>query len=119
VPAIIAAIGTGVAVVLGAYNKVSLSMANRRIESIKKTGEATHTLGNSAMGAQILTRVESLKASAIIAHRLAVVTGQEADLTVAKALDVQVESALREFHDHQTKQAVVDAQINFNGGLTS
>lgn len=101
---IITATFAGIAVCFGAWNA-------HRIESVKKTAEATHTLSNSAMGGQILGKVQALTASAVVARRLAQVTNSPADFANAAALDVQVAAAATEYQTHVSNQAVVDSKI--------
>jgi hypothetical protein len=68
---------------------------SKKLDRISETGEKTHTLVNSNMGAQ-------LKLNATVTHRLAMLTGdpvdEEAAVLSKKMLD-----------EHEAKQAVVDS----------
>jgi hypothetical protein len=81
-----------------------------KTSAIKKVADATHTLSNSAMGAQLLANVQNLEALGVLAHRFAQ-NGVEADIAYAAAIDVRVEAAKEEYQDHIRKQAVVDSKV--------
>lgn len=103
VPGIIAALASGVAMVLGAVNKIQL-------EGVKRVADATHTLSNSAMGQQLVTNLATMEALSVVLHRIAAGQGGvEADVEAAKAIDVRVAAAKKEYTEHLIKQAVVDA----------
>lgn len=106
---IITSVFAGIAAIIGAINIGKINRAERKIESVRKTGEATHELSNSAMGQQLLTNVELLAELSVQAHRFAAVTKEAADLATAQAFDVKVEAAKKLYETHVRKQAVVDA----------
>jgi hypothetical protein len=108
---IITGVGSCVAAVGSIVNGWRLTRTNKELKSVRKTGEATHTLSNSAMGEQIKTKLETFRAMSVIAHRLALVTGTEGDHASAEALDVQVELVAKELSEHVARQAAVDARI--------
>jgi hypothetical protein len=66
-----------------------------KVIDVQKVGEATHTLVNSNMGAQLLLSKTALQ-------RIADLTHDQADIQAA-------ETAVRMYAEHQAKQAVVDA----------
>lgn len=110
-PATIAAIFAGVASIVGTIVTHRKSVENgQELAKVKKTGEATHTLTNSAMGAQLLTTVELLQAQAVQAHRIAALTHEDADEATAEALEVKVKAAQEVYQKHMTNQAIVDAK---------
>jgi hypothetical protein len=84
-------------------------IADKKLEKIKKTGEAIHTLSNSAMGAQLKKNVQFAKANAILYHRLAVISGIPSDLAAAMAADVVTESEVELLNTHLAQQAKVDS----------
>ena len=111
VAGIITSVGTLTVGIISILNHFSIKAGNKEINSVKKTGEATHTLSNSAMGAQLAINVELLQALSVQAHRFATMTGQEGDTATAKAFDVRVTGAQKLYQEHLTKQAVVDAEL--------
>jgi hypothetical protein len=110
-PASIAAFAAGVAAVIGAVNKRDIGTVRKELVSVKHTGEATHTLSNSAMGAQLQVNVATLEALSVVLHRVAVTSKEEADAAAALAVDVRVDAAKKVLQDHLTKQAVVDSKV--------
>lgn len=71
--------------------------ANRQDEKLTKverTGDATHTLVNSAMSAQ-------LRLNAVMARRLATLTSDPADHALAATAEA-------EYHNHESQQRIVD-----------
>lgn len=84
--------------------------------AVKKTGEntekiaiATHTLSNSAMGAQLQTAVDDARALSVVFHSIARdKPGDAAALAAAQAADVKVEQRIRVLQDHLQKQSIVD-----------
>jgi ADP-ribosylglycohydrolase len=96
--------------ITGAFGIIHDRRIERKIDKVERVTEATHTLSNSAMGAQLLTKVELLQMLAVQAHRLAEVTKEAGDLTIAKAFEVQVEAAKKLYQEHVTKQAIIDAK---------
>jgi hypothetical protein len=110
-PATIAAAGAGIAAIIGAVkNNRDIAGVKKSLVKVEKTSEAIHTLSNSAMGAQLLTKVELLQMLAVQAHRLAEVTKEAADAAVAQSFEVQVAAAKKVYQDHLMQQAVVDAR---------
>jgi hypothetical protein len=95
--------------VITLVNSTVSAVTNRRLAKQGVVIDKVHILSNSAMGSQLLSKVELLKALAVFAHRLAE-TGTEADVAAAKALDVRVIAAQVEYQDHLIKQAKVDAK---------
>jgi hypothetical protein len=79
-------------------------------EKIKKTGEATHILSNSAMGEQKKLNVDFAKANAVLAHRIAVLTREEGDIDAATDADVRVKIQEDLYKAHLVQQAKVDAK---------
>jgi hypothetical protein len=79
------------------------------LNKVKKTGEATHMLSNSAMGAQLQDKVDVYKELAVMAHRLADYTSDPEAKAAAIACDVQVDKARLELREHLIRQAKVDA----------
>ena len=88
--------------VIGAWTAAKTSQ-------VKKIAEATHTLTNSAMGAQLLTNVQNLEALAVLAHRFAE-NNNESDIAAASAIDVRVAAAKALYQKHLINQATVDAK---------
>jgi hypothetical protein len=80
-----------------------------QLNKIKKTGEATHTLSNSAMGSQLQSKVETTQQIAVLSHRLAEYTKQPEAEAAAIAADLKVLQAKQEYQDHLIRQAKVDA----------
>jgi hypothetical protein len=91
-------IGTAALVIWGNYQA-------KRTQRIVRD---VHTLTNSAMGDQLLGKVELLEAMLVLAQRLAE-SGTDADIAAADALAVRVESAKVKYAEHQLQQARVDA----------
>jgi len=75
---------------------------------MNKTVDKVHTLTNSAMGKQLLDKVDLLKAMSVLAHA-ATTPGNDAAKAAADAIDKRVESAIDEYTKHELKQAKVDA----------
>jgi hypothetical protein len=100
----------GVAVI-SAWTAAKSAARDRKLESVKKTGEATHTLSNSAMGAQLKMNVTFARAAAVMARRLAEVTKQSGDTAAAAAADVQVIEQEAILQVHLIQQARVDAEL--------
>lgn len=98
----------GVAII-GLYTARQSKVATTEIASVKKTGEAVHVLSNSAMGAQLKINVQYAKAAALLAHRLAAVTGEKGDEAAAAALDLAVGEQEVLLNTHVIQQAKVDA----------
>jgi hypothetical protein len=94
---------------LVAWNSYQGARRDKKIESIKKTGEATHTLSNSAMGAQLKLNVEFAQSNAVILHRMADYTKTEGDAAAALAADVKLEAQKVIYQAHLVQQAKVDA----------
>ena len=80
-----------------------------KTQQIKKVADATHILSNSAMGQQLLSKVQILESLSVVAHRLAHTTNNSADTAAADAIDVRVQSAQQDYEKHQQRQAIVDA----------
>lgn len=76
--------------------RVEAKEGSNKLEAIAKVSEATHTLVNSNMGAQ-------LKLTAVATRRLAALTNDQADLDAADLAD-------KLLAEHEAKQAVVDSQ---------
>lgn len=79
------------------------------LNKVKKTGEATHLLSNSAMGEKYKDKVEICQKLAVLAHRLAEYTKQPEADAAALVADVDVEKAKRDLQEHLIRQAKVDA----------
>jgi len=77
---------------------------------IKKTGEATHMLSNSAMGEQKKLNVDFARRYAVQAHRIAEITNVDADKVAAEAADVVVKDQEMIYQQHLINQAKVDAK---------
>lgn len=85
----------------------------RKIESVKKTGEANHALGNSAKGAQLKLTALALDAAATYADRIADgADAQRGDKDAAVAAWIAAKEAHKLFEEHESKQADLDAQSN-------
>jgi len=112
IPLIIAAVGSGIAAILSSVAVIIGSLNKSTIESVKKTGEATHTLSNSAMGAQLLSSIADKEALAVVLHSVATKSGVLSDLEAAAAMDVRVEAAKKLYQEHVRNQAVVDAKLS-------
>ena len=85
-----------------------------KLESVKKTAEATHTLSNSALGALLQGGVDDAKEKAVLCHRLAEIAkaaGGDAsgDIAAAVAADLKVEQRIKLLQAHLIQQAKVDA----------
>jgi len=93
----------------GILDRIAQKARTKTLESIKETGEATHTLSNSSMGAQLKLNVVALRTAAVALHRLAVQTKADADIAAAKAADVAVHEAESILEIHLQRQAQVDA----------
>jgi hypothetical protein len=98
----------GVAVI-GAWTAAKQSARDKEVASIKKTGEAVHTLTNSAMGAQLKNAVVLAKQSAAFAHRVADSTKEAGDIAAAVAADTVVEDQEAILQIHLMNQAKADA----------
>jgi hypothetical protein len=121
IPLIIAAVGSGIAAILSSVAVIIGALNKTTIESVKKTGEvtnkisdATHTLTNSAMGAQLLSAIEDKQALSVVLHSNAKKSGVLTDLEAAQAMDVRVEAAKKLYQEHVRNQAVVDAKLGNN-----
>jgi hypothetical protein len=77
---------------------------------IKKTGEATHILSNSAMGEQKKLNVDFAKRYAVQAHRFADMTKLDSDIAAALAADIVVKEQEVIYNQHLIQQAKVDAK---------
>ncbi len=115
-PGIISSFFAGIAVIVGLFTKKEVSSVKKDVVSVKEdvvsvkaTGEANHTMSNSAMTNQIKATVAALTALSISQRRHAV-SGQLADIAAADAIDVQVEAARKLLEEHQTQQAILDAK---------
>src|ERR1700691_1573682 len=96
--------------VLSAWTASKQAGRDKKVESIKKTGEATHTLSNSAMAAQLKMNVQFATQTAVLAHRLADVTKQEGDVAASLAADIVVKEQEAILQKHLIAQAKVDAE---------
>ena len=74
----------------------STSKTEKKLDSIEKTGEESHVLVNSNMGA-------SLETIALLSRKVADETKLTADIAIA-------DSAERKFQEHLERQAIVDAK---------
>ena len=81
-----------------------------RQSKMAKVVQDVHTLTNSAMGKQLLDKVEMMQQQSVLAHRFAALTKSEADIAAAQAIDIRVASLKAEYEQHQKNQAKVDAQ---------
>lgn len=113
-PGIVAAFFAGIAAILGAINKGTITEVKKDVVAVKKevvsvkaTGEANHLLSNSAFGDQLKATLAALTALSISQHRHAA-NGLEAEIAAAKAIDVQVEAARIALDNHLAQQAIVD-----------
>ena len=97
--------------VLSAWTASKQAGRDKKVESIKKTGEATHTLSNSAMAAQLKMNVQFATQTAVLAHRLADVTKQEGDVAASLAADIVVKEQEAILQKHLIAQAKVDAEL--------
>jgi hypothetical protein len=77
---------------------------------IKRTGEATHLLSNSAMGEQKKLNVDFARRYAVQAHRFADMTNLDSDIAAAVAADVVVKEQESIYNQHLVQQAKVDAK---------
>jgi hypothetical protein len=82
----------------------------RKLEAVKKTGEATHKLSNSAMGAELQGRVDDAEVISLLFHRIAQLSGNApGDLEAATAADKKLEQRKKLLNQHLVQQAAVDA----------
>lgn len=93
-----------------AWNSRRSGKRDEQVASIKATGEATHILSNSAMGAQLKLNVSFARAVAVMAHRVATITKEDGDLASAEAADIQVHDQEAILQLHLIQQAKVDAR---------
>jgi phosphoribosylanthranilate isomerase len=98
----------GVAVI-GVWTANKTAKIKKVVDDTQKVAVATHTLSNSAMGAQLLNNVQTLESLSVFAHRLAE-SNNPSDIAAAVAIDVRVEAAKAEYQEHVKKQAVVDSK---------
>lgn len=96
--------------ILGAWTTYQSAKRDKEIASVKKTGEAIHTLSNSAMGAQLKKNVQFAQANATLAHRMAEITKESADIAAAIAADIVVKQEQELLQVHLIQQAIVDAE---------
>jgi hypothetical protein len=94
--------------IVGLTTAVLVAWNTWRQSKMAKVVRDVHTLTNSAMGKQLLDKVDLLKAMAVMS-RAAAVEGDVAAIAAADALDNRVESAVQEYTQHQLNQARVDA----------
>jgi hypothetical protein len=102
----IASLFTALLVVWTAYKTKQLQVV---ADSTKKTVDAVHTLSNSAMGATLKMNVQLAASNAVMAHRLAEITGQPGDAAAAVALDLKTKEHQAIYEAHLAQQAKVDA----------
>lgn len=79
------------------------------LNKVRRTGEATHKLSNSAMGQQLKDKVAFAKQVAVLSHQLANFTKEQTARSAAMAADVVVASAELEYRNHLIQQAKADA----------
>jgi hypothetical protein len=91
--------GTAILTVYGQYT----------LNKVKRTGEATHMLSNSAMGVQLQTKLDMAKELAVMCRRLADYTKQPEAEAASLAAEVKVALARTELQEHLIRQAKVDA----------
>jgi hypothetical protein len=116
-PVSLVVVGLGTAAIIGAFIKMAsvqtvvqgaLATMQGDLTSVKVTGEAVHTLSNSAMAAQLLVNVNLLKTLSQQAHRTYSLTKEEADQVAAKGFDDQLTAVEKLYTDHQVNQKAVD-----------
>jgi hypothetical protein len=93
---------------ISAWTAAKQANRDKQVLSIKRTGEATHTLSNSAMAAQLKMNVQFATQTAVLAHRLAESTKQEGDIAAALAADIVVKEQEAILQKHLIAQAKVD-----------
>lgn len=86
------------------------SRQEKKLESVKKTGELNHALGNSAKGAQLKLTALALDAAYVHAERVAKLTGQQGDKDAATAAGIAANEAHKLYDEHERRQAEADAQ---------
>ena len=84
------------------------------LSKVKQVAVATHTLSNSAMGAQLQSALDDAVAGAVQAHKLAELTNDPGYQAAALASDVKVVTRRALLQAHQVQQAKVDAQLNIS-----
>lgn len=102
--------------ITGVFTLVVQHRNTVKLDSVKKTGEATHDLSNSAMGAQLLAAIEDKQALSVVLHAVAKERGTPEALAAAQAQDVRVETAKKLYNEHQRNQAKVDAKHEMEAG---
>jgi hypothetical protein len=93
---------------ISAWTAAKQANRDKTVASIKKTGEATHTLSNSAMAAQLKMNVQFATQTSVLAHRLADVTKQAGDIAAAIAADIVIKEQEAILQKHLIAQAKVD-----------
>ena len=76
-----------------------------KVDKVEKTSNAIHVLTNSAMAIQFMTNIQLSKALGLMAHRLAMSSGQAGDLAAAHAIDVQTKDYEIAYNDHMISEA--------------
>ena len=71
----------------------------------EKTAVAIHILTNSAMAIQLKTNIQLSTALGLMAHRLAVKSGEPGDLAAAHAIDVETKAHEVAYNDHMLSEA--------------
>jgi hypothetical protein len=94
--------------IVGLTTAFLVAYSTWRQAKMAKVVKDVHTLTNSAMGKQLLDKVDLLKAMAVLAHSAAE-AGNGSALAAAQAIDKRVEAAVQEYTQHQLNQAKVDA----------
>jgi hypothetical protein len=107
--------------IIGAWQAAKASARDKQIAAIKQTSnatkrvaEATHTLTNSAMGAQLLSTVEMLKEMLAIRQQTASIPPTNDNKYGMDALSVRIKLAEDLYQKHVIAQAKVDAKIDSN-----
>lgn len=96
-------------IALSTFGTAILSVYSQYVlNKVKRTGEATHALSNSAMGVQLQTKLDMAKELAVMSYRLADYTKQPEAKAAALAADVKVALAQTELQDHLIRQAKAD-----------
>jgi len=102
---------------IGLWNSRKNAQIQKTASDTKKTADdtktiavATHTLSNSAMGAQLQMQLQFSQQIAVLARRIAK-SGDPGDVAAATAADVVVKQQQEILQNHLVQQAKVDATV--------
>ena len=94
--------------IIGVWTAHKTAAIKDKTDEIKKVADATHTLSNSAMGAQLKMNVQFATSDAVSKHRIATLTNEAGDIAAAQAADIVVKEQEDLLQRHVIAQAKVD-----------